>query len=211
VVSLPGSLELTGAALLACPMGVALQAVETAAAVRAGETVVVTGAGGGLGVHAVQAAAALGARVLAVTSSPEKEARLPGYGAEEVIETGELDFSEIVAALTGDEGADAVIDTVGSTLFPSTLRSLGQYGRLVLLGEVAGGRVEINPAELIFRDIRILGASGVSRATVEKAAAMTASARLTPVVDQALPLEDADLAFELLGSRAVFGRVVLTC
>ncbi len=211
VVSLPGSLELTGAALLACPMGVALQAVETAAAVRAGETVVLTGAGGGLGVHAVQAAAALGARVLAVTSSPEKAVRLLGYGAEEVIETGELDFSEIVAALTGDEGADAVIDTVGSTLFPSTLRSLGQYGRLVLLGEVAGGRVEINPAELIFRDIRILGASGVSRATVEKAAAMTASARLTPVVDQALPLEDADLAFELLGSRAVFGRVVLTC
>ena len=210
VVPLPDGLELTGAALLACPMGVALQAVETAAAVRPGETVVVTGAGGGLGVHAVQAAAGLGARVLAVTSSPEKAERLRGYGAEEVIETGELDFSEIVAALTGDEGADVVIDTVGSALFPSTLRSLGQYGRLVLLGEVAGGRVELNPAELIFRDIRILGSSGVSRATVEKAAAMTASARLAPVVDQALPLEEASHAFELLGSRAAFGRVVLT-
>ena len=210
IVPLPGGPATAGEALLACPIGVALQAVDAVAGIQAGETVVVTGAGGGLGVHAVQAAAALAARVLAVTSSPGKSERLRGYGADEVIETGELDFSEIVAALTGDERADVVIDTVGSALFPSTLRSLGQYGRLVLLGEVAGGRVEFNPAELIFRDIRLMGTSGSSRADVENAADMTAYGYMTPVVDRALPLEEADQAFELLSNRATFGRVLLT-
>ncbi len=210
LVRLPGGVDLAGASLLACPMGVALQAVEDVAGLEAGETVVVTGAGGGLGVHAVQAASALGARVLAVTSSPEKIERIREHGADEVIESGELDFAEIVAAFTADEGADVVIDTVGSALFPSTLRSLGQYGRLVLLGEVAGRRTELNLAELVFRDARLFGASGVSRATVERAAAMLSEGRLAPVVDRTLPLEDAAEAFALVAAKAPLGRVVLT-
>ena len=209
VVPVPEGLDLVSASLLACPMGVALEAVESIAAAQAGETVVVTGAGGGLGVHAVQAAAALGCRVLAVTSSPGKADRLRGYGADEALETGGLDFAELVMALTGDEGADVVIDTVGSVLFPSTLRSLGQFGRLVLLGEVAGGRMSINPAEIIFRDAKVLGASGVSRRVVVQAGVMAAAGRITPVIHQVLPLEGAAKAFELLSDRTPLGRVVL--
>ena len=209
LVPVPEGLDLVPASLLACPMGVALEAVESIAAAQAGETVVVTGAGGGLGVHAVQAAAALGCRVLAVTSSPGKADGLRGYGAAEVLETGGLDFAELVMALTGDEGADVVIDTVGSVLFPSTLRSLGQFGRLVLLGEVAGGRMSINPAEIIFRDARVLGASGVSRRALEQAGVMAAAGRTTPVIHQVLPLEGAAEAFELLSDRTPLGRVVL--
>ena len=209
LVTVPEGLDLVQASLLACPMGVALEAVESIAAAQAGETAVVTGAGGGLGVHAVQAAAALGCRVLAVTSSPGKADRLRGYGADEALETGGLDFAELVMALTGDEGADVVIDTVGSVLFPSTLRSLGQFGRLVLLGEVAGGRMSINPAEIIFRDARVLGASGVSRRGLENAGVMAAAGRITPVIHQVLPLEGAAKAFELLSDRTPLGRIVL--
>ena len=209
LVPVPEGLDLVQASFLACPMGVALDAVESIAAAQAGETAVVTGAGGGLGVHAVQAAAALGCRVLAVTSSPGKADRLRGYGAAEVLETGGLDFAEIVMALTGDEGADVVIDTVGSVLFPSTLRSLGQFGRLVLLGELAGGRISINPAEIIFRDARVLGASGVSRRAVVQAGVMAAASRITPVIHQVLPLEGAAKAFELLSDRTPLGRIVL--
>ena len=209
LVKSPQGLDPIGAAVLACPMGVALQAVKETAQVAPGETVVVTGAGGGLGSHAVQAAAALGARVLAVSSSPEKENALRDLGADEVLGENGLDFAELVMAMTEDHGADVVIDTVGSALFPSTLRSLAQFGRLVMLGEIAGGNVSLNPAEIIFRDARILGASGVSRATVEQAGRMAQEGKLRPVVNLELPLEQAGEAYRLVSERKPTGRIVL--
>ena len=209
LVPLDDDVDLPAAALYACPMGVALQGLQYAGQVQAGETVVVTGAGGGLGVHAVQLGAALGARVLAVTSSPDKAQRLAALGAAEVVETGELDFSEIVLALTGDEGVQVVIDTVGSALFPSNWRSLGQYGRWVMLGEVAGGKVELAPAEIIFRDARIVGSAGVSKAAVRQVAEMVSRGIVRPVVAGALPLEQVDAAFEAIAGRGVLGRMLL--
>ena len=213
LVSVPDTVDLTGAALFACPMGVALQAVKQVAQVQPGETVVVTGAGGGLGTHAVQIAAALGGRVLAVTSSPDKVGDLEKLGAAEVLEAGELeetlDFSELVMAFTEDEGADVVIDTVGSPLFDSTWQSLSQYGRLVLLGEVAGEPVELNLAEIVFRDAQILGSSGVSRALVQEVSEMVSQGTLQPVASRVLPLEEAATAVQDLSSRSVLGRIVL--
>ena len=209
LVSVPDTVDLTGAALFACPMGVALQAVKYVAQVQPGETVVVTGAGGGLGTHAVQIAAALGGRVLAVTSSPDKVGDLADLGAAEVLETGDLDFSELAMAFTEDEGADVVIDTVGSPLFDSTWRSLSQYGRLVLLGEVAGELVTLNLAEVVFRDAQILGSSGVSRGVVQEVSEMVSRGTLRPVVSQVLSLQEAATAVQDLSSRSVLGRILL--
>lgn len=214
LVKVPVGIDPVGAALLACPMGVALQAVRETAQVSPGQSVVVTGAGGGLGIHAVQAASALGATVFTVSSSPDKIDLLRELGASEVLaaevpaDEG-LDFAELVMAITGDEGADAVIDTVGSALFPSTLRCLAQYGRLILLGEIQGHNVTLNPAEIIFRDAQVLGTSGVSRATVEQAGQMVLEGKMRPVVDIKLPLEEAQEAFRLVSERIPIGRVVL--
>lgn len=209
LVKLPDGLALTSAALLACPAGVALQAL-TAVEASASETVVVTGAGGGLGVHAVQLAAAFGARTLAVTSSPHKAQAIAGYGADEVIEAGELDFAEIAMALTADEGADVVIDTVGAATLRSSVRSLAQYGRLALLGEV-GSEVSLRGVipEIVFRDARVTGVSGVSRSTLERAVVLAAEGKLTPVLQEIMPLEEAGRALEMVESRAVLGRVGL--
>lgn len=209
LVVIPNDVDMAQAALFACPMGVSLQAVQYTAQVKPAEPVVVTGAGGGLGIHAVQASAAMGARVLAVTTSPDKLGNIAPLGGEEILHTEELDFSEMVLALTEDQGAPVVIDTVGSPLFPSSWASLAQYGRLVLLGEVAGGSVALNPAEIIFRDAQILGSSGVSRALVEQVAGMVSRNELHPVISRTFRLEEAGDAFELLASRAVLGRVVL--
>ena len=220
------SLSLNQAALLACPLGVVVQGITQVAQLAPGETMVVTGAGGGLGVHAVQVGVALGARVLAVTSSPEKAAFLEQLGADAVLEAGPqvgvpgsgsggdagpaLDFSELVRGLTDEQGADVIIDTVGSPLFQSSLRSLGAYGRWVLLGEVAGEPVRLNPAELIFRDVRIMGSSGTSRAAVEQAAGLVAEGLVIPVVQEVLLLEQAGVAFDLMTERKILGRVVLS-
>ena len=104
LVKIPSNIEWTDACLLACPIGVAIKGLEKAE-VQAGETVVVTGAGGGLGAHLVQLAQRRGARVLAVTSSEEKAESLVALGAEEVITTGELDFSEVVLSASLKTGA----------------------------------------------------------------------------------------------------------
>ena len=209
LIAVPAGVDLAQAALFACPMGVSLNAVQDIAQVKPAESVVVTGAGGGLGIHAVQASASMGARVLAVTTSPEKLGSIAPLGGEEILHTEELDFSEMVLALTEDQGAPVVIDTVGSPLFTSCWASLAQYGRLVLLGEVAGGPAALNLAEIIFRDARILGTSGVSRAQVEQIAGMVSRDELRPVVSRTFSLEQAGEAFELLSNRAVLGRVVL--
>ena len=208
LIVLPEEVDLDHAALLACPIGVSLQAVQESAQTKPGETVVVTGAGGGLGVHAIQVTAALGARPLAITSSPEKLGSLAPLGAEEVLHTAELPFSEMVLALTEDQGAPVVIDTVGSPLFPETWASLAQYGRLALLGEVGGRPVELSLAEIIFRDARIVGCSGVSKALVNQAAAMVSRQEVRPVVSGRYALEEAGAAFELLAGRSVLGRLV---
>ena len=210
LVGIPPELDLVKASLLACPMGVALRAAESVARTGPGDITVVTGAGGGLGVHALQIASALGSRVLAVTTSPDKLGRFAPLGAEEILHSDELDFSELVLALTEDRGADVVLDTVGSALFESSWRSLAQFGRLVLLGEVAGRPVELNLAEVIFRDAQVLGSSGVSRREVARIAEMVSLGSVTPILADTLPLEEAGVAFDLLVRKQVLGRLALT-
>ena len=214
LVQLPGALEFPAASLLACPAGVALQAL-LAVGVSEGDTVVVTGGGGGLGIHAVQLAAALGARTVAVTSSSGKASVLYRYGADDVIEMGRpgsgLEFWEVILALTGDEGADVVVDTVGTPTLLSSVRCLRQYGRLALLGEVGGGdSLRGLIPEIVFRDARVTGVSGVSRTTLEQVVALAADGKVTPVLQQVLPLEEAGRAFDLLSNRAILGRVALS-
>ena len=213
VVPLPDALDLAEACLLACPAGVALQGI-SAVDVAEGETVVVVGAGGGLGVHAVQLAKAMGARTIAVTSTSGKATVLYRHGADEVIEAAGpdsgLDFWEVVMALTQDSGADVVIDTVGSPTLRSSVRSVGQYGRLLLLGEVGGeGNLRGLIPEIVFRDTRLVGSSGVSRATVERVVAIAAEGKVAPVLQQLLTLEEAERAMEMLTERAVLGRLAL--
>ncbi len=210
LVGIPPELDLVKASLLACPMGVALRAAESVARTGPGDITVVTGAGGGLGIHALQIASALGSRVLAVTTSPDKLGRFAPLGAEEILHSDELDFSELVLALTEDRGADVVLDTVGSALFESSWRSLAQFGRLVLLGEVAGRPVELNLAEVIFRDAQVLGSSGVSRREVARIAEMVSLGSVTPILADTLPLEEAGVAFDLLVRKQVLGRLALT-
>ena len=211
LLSIPDAIDAQSAALLACPAGVALSAIETLG-ITPGETVVVTGAGGGLGAYAVQLAAMEGAQVIAVTTSPGKTPGLESLGASVVIEAEDgLDIAEVVFALTEDAGADAVVDTVGSPLWPATPRCLGQYGRLALLGDVTGEPTPLRLAEVIFRDLRITGVSGVSRATLQRAVNLAATGRLDPVIERTLPLTEAGAAeaWQLVSERRALGRVVL--
>ena len=206
---LPPDLDLIQACILGCPMGVALRALDDVARVQVGETVLVTGAGGGLGVHLIQLARALGARVFAVTTSPQKMDHLQELGADQVLLAEDLDFSELARALSADEGVDVVVDTVGPTMFQSCLNSLAQFGRMVLLGDVTGGQVSLAPAEVLFRDAVIAGSSGTSRQNLLKAARLVEMGRVRPIVSQTFPLEEALAAYNLMLGKESFGRLAL--
>jgi D-arabinose 1-dehydrogenase-like Zn-dependent alcohol dehydrogenase len=209
LIPLPEGITVEQASIVACPMGVALQALRDVARVQPGETVLVTGAGGGLGIHALQIASALGAQVMAATYSEDKLVLLEKYAPGQVILGGELDFAELVLAFTEDQGVDVVIDTVGSAVFYSALRSLGQFGRMVVLGEVEGGRVSFNLTELVFRDASVTGSSGASKAHISQVLDLIEGGKLEPVISHRVPLADARDAYHLVRDRESIGRVVL--
>ncbi len=209
VTPIPADMDMTGASLLACPIGVCVRAIKSVAKVKPEEIALIVGAGGGLGVHALQVASALGAQVFAATSTPEKLDALERFAPGAVILGGELDFSELVLAFTEDAGADVVIDTVGSATFESSMLSLAQYGRMALLGEVAGGRARLSLTDIMFRDGAIHGSTGASLGDIAAAAELVRSGAVKPVVHARLPLEEAAEAVRMVADREALGRVIL--
>ena len=210
VIPVPDSLDLIQASLLACPIGVAISAIEDTARLRSNETALVVGAGGGLGAHLAQVAVALGARVLAVTASPEKLSALESLpGVETILADSELDFSEIVLALTEDSGADVVLNPVGSALFGSCVASMAQFGRMVVLGEIAGRAARVNLAELLFRDATIIGSTGASPHHIQKAIELVTDGKVAPIISRQFSFEDAEEAIEQMRSASAFARIAL--
>ena len=209
-IPIPDSFDIVQAALLACPIGVAVSAIEDAAELQQSEAAVVVGAGGGLGVHIAQAAAATGARVFAITTSPEKLDALDSLeGVETVLADGELDFSEIVLALTDDFGADVVFNPVGSASLNSCLGSMAQFGRMVVLGEITGRAARFNLAELLFRDARMVGSTGASPRHIRKAIELVSDGAIQPIVSQRYTFDDASDAIEQMRAGNTYARVAL--
>ncbi len=207
-VKIPKEIPFPQACLLACPISVALKAVDKVQ-IRPNETILVTGASGGLGAHLIQLANLRGARVFAVTSDESKTPALEALGASYVIPTGELDFSEIILALAQDRGVDVALDTVGSPLFPQTLRSVALKGRLILLGEVEREKANLPLPEIIFREQQIIGSVGTTRRHVEQAAQLVAEGKIHPVISHTLPWTYAETALQLMQQRRNVGRIVL--
>lgn len=195
--------------LLASPIGVALKALD-ACILQPGSTLVVAGVSGGLGAHAAQAAHTAGAVVVGLTGSPEKAAALAEAPWLDAVLLDGDPWEEAVAAMTGDEGADAALDMVGASL-SRLIASLRRGGRLVLAGQVAPGEARLTPAEAIFRELTIIGSLGAGREHVERAVQLLAAGGIEPVVDSELPLNaDAVMAAcEKLRRRETTGRIVL--
>ena len=210
-LKVPAGISPEEAAIVACTIGTELNAVRDVGRVRLGERVLVTGAGGGLGLHGVQLSRLAGAFTIAVTTTAAKAARIREAGADEVIvvERGE-DFSRQVRHLTEGRGVNAVIDNVGSLVFEAVRRSTADCGRIVLVGQLTGEFLTINPAQLFLRNISILSAKGVSRSQLADALDLVARRRIKPAVDRVSPLEGAAEAHRLVEAGLSTGRHVLT-
>jgi NADPH:quinone reductase-like Zn-dependent oxidoreductase len=199
------------ASIAACTIGTELNAVRDVGRVTLGERVLVTGAGGGLGLHGVQLCRLSGAFTIAVTTSKAKAARIREAGADEVIvvERGH-DFSGEVRRLTNARGVDAAIDNVGSPVFESVRRSMADDGRIVLVGQVTGDFISLNPAQLFLRNVSIRSAKRVSRAQLADVLDLVARRRIKPVVEGVCRLEEAGDAHRRLEAGLSSGRLVLS-
>ena len=207
----PDGVELDKASIAACAIGTVLHAVREIGKVRLGETVLVTGSGGGLGLHAVQIARSAGAFVVGQTTSPDKAEAVRSAGAHAVVlsERGE-DFSGKVKALTGGMGVDVVIDNVGTPVFQPTRRSLAPSGRWVLVGQLTGDFVSFNPAQLFLKSVSMLSATSTTRQELTQVLGLMERGDVRPIISETLPLEDAAAAHRLLESGRALGRVLLS-
>jgi NADPH:quinone reductase-like Zn-dependent oxidoreductase len=195
---------------VACAIGTILNAIREVGRLSPGESALVTGAGGGLGMHAVQLARLAGAFVVAQTSSPDKADKIRALGAHEVIVHGRgEDFSSAVKKVTGGQGVDVVIDNVGSLLFDPIRRSLAISGRWILIGQLTGQFVPFNPAQLFLKNISMLSATSTTRKQLEDCLALVARGAVKPIISLALPLEGAAEAHHLVEAGKVAGRIVL--
>jgi len=210
VCLIPSGVSFNQAAITSCAIGTELNAIRDVGKVRMGEKVLITGAGGGLGIHGIQLARMAGAHVIAVTSSKEKEKIILDNGAHEVvlIQRGE-DFSSAVKELTGGEGVDVVIDNVGSPTFESTRRSLAMGARWVFVGQVTGEFVKLNPAQLFMRDISILSAKSTSSKQLKDALNLVAQGDIRPVITGEMSLDKAPNAHREVESGRSTGRILL--
>lgn len=210
VCHIPQGVSFNQAAITSCAIGTELNAVRDVGKVKMGEKVLVTGAGGGLGVHGIQLARLAGAYVIAVTSSTEKQKIILENGAHEVllVERGE-DFSGAVKDATGGNGVDVVIDNVGSPTFEATRRSLAMGARWIFVGQVTGDFVKLNPAQLFMRDISILSAKSTSKRQLQDALDLVARGDIKPVITGEMSLEHAAQAHSDVEAGRSTGRIIL--
>jgi len=208
VVPLPDGLDLVQAAVVNCTLGTAYHAVMRGR-FTAGETVVVTGASGGVGIHAVKLLAHTGIRVIAFSSREEKAEMLRGFGAAEVIASPDLQFAKPVREVTGGARADGVLEIVGSRSLNESLRALRDGGRVVVLGNVDGGSTTVKPALLILRELSILGTRSATKAELASVLELVSSGRITAEVGGIFPLREAARAHAAMEGGGLEGRAVL--
>lgn len=219
---MPDSLPMVKAAALGLTYQTAWFGIFDRGALQPGETVLVTGASGGVGTAAVQLAKAAGCRVLAAVSSPDKAAFVRGLGADGVVRTDEADLRDSMRRQVQDQndgrGVDLVIESVGGPVFDACLRSLAWSGRLVVVGFAGGEVPSVKANYLLIKHISVCGLhwSDYRDAYPERMRDAQArifrfwcDGRLDPPVTAVFALEHASRALETLAARRALGKLVL--
>jgi NADPH2:quinone reductase len=218
VVPMPDGVDFATASCLPTAYGTTLHALRDRAQMRAGETLLVLGAAGGVGLSAVQIGKRMGARVIAAASSPEKLEICKQNGADEVIDYGREDLKDRVKALTGGAGADVVYDPVGGAYTEPALRATAWEGRFLVIGFAAGDipRVPTNLTLLkgcsivgVFWGMAMMRQPVRGRGQLRELLEWAADGSLKPHVHARYPLERALDALKDIEKRRVQGKAVV--
>jgi NADPH:quinone reductase len=218
LMPLPPGFAFDDAAAFICTYGTTHHALLDRAELKAGETVLVLGAAGGVGTAAIQIAKAAGARVIAAASSDDKCQLCRELGADEAINYSTASIRDELKALTDGKGPDVVYDPVGGDLTEPVFRSIAWRGRYLVIG-FAQGTIPSLPLNLaLLKGASVVGVFWGDFARREpqrnakalaELAAWYAEGRIKPVIDQKLPMPQLKAAFERMGSRLVHGKLVM--
>ncbi|KJE93321.1 hypothetical protein CAOG_04126 [Capsaspora owczarzaki ATCC 30864] len=192
------------ASAIMCTFAVAWRAAVTRGRLKAGEKIVVTGATGGVGSAMVVLAKAMGCTVTAVTSSDAKVDYLKGLGADHVVVAKNSTFK-----IPDEFKPTLAFEAVGEPTFNSSLRSLHTGGRLILIGNVTVGAINLKLGYLIINSIEIIGSDSCTATELQDVMAFMVKHNIRPNISAVLPLGEAADAHRMLANRGATGRVVL--
>ena len=219
-ISIPLGLSFEEAASIPLTFMVVYDMLVEQGGLKAGEWLLVTGVSSGVGVAALQAAKALGAKVIGTSGSSQKLEKLKSLGLDVPVQTRKPDFAKTVLEKTEGKGANLAINTVGGSLFPEILRALAFEGRLAIVGYVDGVlKSEVDLEAVHAKRLRIFGVSNKLRNTDQRASTVRgfvadflplfASGRLKPLVDRVFAFDDLEKAKNYMESDAHVGKIVL--
>lgn len=199
--------------------GTSYYALKQRAQLRAGETLLVLGAAGGVGLAAVELGKALGARVIAAASTEEKLAVAKSAGADDLVNYGDGELKERVKALTDDQGADVIYDPVGGPLFDQCMRCINWGGRVLVVGFVGGDIPRLPTNLVLLKSCQVVGVfygafsmrfPEQNRKNFSELMALFGSGKITPLIGAEYSLEEYEDALNCLAQRRAIGKVVVT-
>jgi len=218
VVPIPDAMPFDAAAAFLFTYGTSHYALKDRAALQPGETLLVLGAAGGVGLAAVEIGKVMGARVIAAASSAEKLAVCREHGADEGIDYSREDLKERVKALTGGQGADVIYDPVGGDFSEAAFRSIAWQGRFLVIGFAAGPIAKIPLNLVLLKGAQIVGVFWGSftareperhQANIRELMQWYSAGKLKPRISATYPFERVAEALGDLAARRVKGKVVV--
>jgi NADPH:quinone reductase-like Zn-dependent oxidoreductase len=210
LLEIPADVPFETAAAASLVSVTAWRALMVRGGLKAGETVLVTGASGGVSSVAIQMARLAGAQVFAITKGEENVARAQELGAHVVYDREQTDWVKAIIKDTEKEGVDLVLDSVGQALWASCLKALAVRGRLVTFGATTGAMGETEIRMVFWKQLSILGSTMGTPKDYREAMKLVFQGKVKPAIHTVLPLSEARKAHEMLEAGQVFGKVVLT-
>ncbi len=206
---LPNDFDFHAAAAAALVYQTAWHSMVKRGAVKAGETIAIVGAGGGVNSASIQIAKYLGAKVIVIGSNENKLKQAESLGADILIDRSkEEDWSKAIFLATEKRGVDVIVDNVGTT-FPLSLRALKKGGRLLTVGNSGGAKFEIDNRFIFAKHLSIIGSTMSTLADFKEVMDLVVAGKLKPILDRTYPLKEAAAAQERLWRGENFGKVTL--
>jgi len=215
---MPDGMEFEQAASLLFAHGTALHALKDRARIAPGETLLVLGAAGGVGLAAVEVGKALGARVIAAASTVEKRTLCHRHGADDTVDYVAGDLRACIGDLTGGRGADVVMDPVGGDATEVAVRATSWRGRVLVVGFASGVIARVPANHLLLKERSLIGVHwgeavrrdrDAHRRNVDRLLDWFAAGKVAPEISERIPLGEAASALGRMASRGVMGKVVV--